>query len=238
MISRFSFVASLLVLFTFTLFSCQDNDEVVTTVPDTTFLVKTVTVENLYYNRTSLNEYYYDVQDRLVKFTSTEHNGIYMVTYEYGENQIIQKEYWQDELDYHSIYTLENGRIVSENLPMIDLNWKYAYNDKDQLISILSDDGESILIQEWSDGNITMQDRGFVHHSIEYTDLPFTINFSPINNVLLGFQGARTKNLPSKVVADNDATLTFSYELDELGRPIKYFKITDGETYEIITLNY
>ena len=44
MISRFSFVASLLVLFTFTLFSCQDNDEVVTTVPDTTFLVKTVTV--------------------------------------------------------------------------------------------------------------------------------------------------------------------------------------------------
>lgn len=214
-------------------FSCQDNEDKVELSTETSFLVKSVTVHNATDNITSLKEYFYDSQNRLVKEV---HSLGYNLTYEYGENTITQREYNNDEQVYINVYTLENNRIVYDNPQPVDFYRYYTYDDNDLLLFIKIDDN-SILTYTWADNNISSQKYSFsTIFYFEYTSTPRKVNYDSILGISLGYQGNINKKLINKVTfEDSSPAIIITYEL---GRLIVISHNKDGKLERTYTLSY
>ena len=239
----FPILASVAVVLAFCLSSCNDDDNVVDALPENSFLVKNLSLCDANGDELSHEAFYYDDQNRLTKVVY-DHSEEHRVEYEYSDGQIVSKEYSESEVVHHCIYFLEDNRVVREDIVTLEMTRLYEYDDQDQLLSIVIVDDESpsentiAMKQTWNDGNVVVLNFAGMDIDIEYTSIPLIVNYTPINGILWGYQGKVTKNLLSRSSIKGAEYCSYSYEMDELGRPAKYFRTVDGKVVGVYTLTY
>ena len=220
------------------IFSCQDDEEVILTTPDARFLVKLVNIHYVAEDESYTNECTYDNLYRITSVFLSEFDESSKFDY-VNPNEIIETYTRSGKQEWKGTMTLKNGRVVS-SIRDTGTTTKYVYNDENQLIESYYDD-EIINEYQWSDGNRVRDAADYlgVVMLFEYNAVPATINYNFMSFFDMGFYGVRSKNLMSRMnFVDSTTTTTFSYELDDLGRPAIAKEYVNGVLSIIYTFSY
>lgn len=220
------------------IFSCQNNKEDVNPIPDARFLVKNIDVHDVEADKNFATELSYDSRNRLRRMYDNRLNELQIFDY-VNDNEIILTDSIGDELIEEVAITLENGQVVASQIKNGN-GFKHIYNADNQLISTSLDE-DNYSRYEWSDGNVIKTSYSFKPDitELEYTTYPHTINVDARHNANYGFFGAKLKNFISKInYGSTGVVVTFSYDLDQLGRPTTVKEYKDGTLVAEYTYSY
>lgn len=116
----------------------------------------------------------------------------------------------------------------------------YEFNSYGELIKRYLD-SDSIEQREWANGYLMIRKVSYMDVTMffEYTDIPITSNFEPFSFVIPDFMGMKNKDYNSKAgYEDSNNTFSFTYEMDNIGRPVTIHIYLNIMLSTIYTLNY
>ena len=201
--------------------------------------LKLTSMEYTYGEYVDKENYIYDEQGRIKKFSwssNNEYKGTVTVTYDYQGNTIIMTQYDDDVEGTTTKYTLENGVItkgvVTNDEGEVVGNSNFSYDKDGQLVSIVGNEGNSYVYETtivWKDGNIesyTEKEGSYLNqHTCKYTSESAVkglvvdldgIDLGDFDNegkilFKLGYFGKQSKNLLASIQCDRGTYSSYTY---------------------------